>query len=319
MASTLQFDKLKIIIARLDCIADLDDKVFVTKISNDTILSKTYSRSDPNSLKIEVDYVHRNVKLDFTGKMLGQRYYELITASNIRYCLERINALGLCRLNIDVILENGIVGICDVTRDLHDCNMSLINNYITRNLLSSKKWLWREYRNGYSLENNVTTTRSKRRLTVYDKEHEMQRDKNIKFLSELENPELLRNHFKGCVRFEMNIVGYAAIRKLLGFREQQATYLMDVLNAETNPILTMITDATKEGELSTIKVKNLRDADRLFALEKLDWDRKKVEAYVRSHLSKNTSFSKTFEPYSRLIDAHEHQTSNGFDLRKLLS
>ena len=112
-----KFDKLKIVVKSSDYIDNINMSKFDTIISDDIITAYKYQQTTPYSLYIEKDLMDDELVIEFTGKILGVRYTELINQTNIRQCLDNINALGLCSLNTDAILKDGEVVKADVTID----------------------------------------------------------------------------------------------------------------------------------------------------------------------------------------------------------
>ncbi len=112
-----KFDKLKIVVKSAYDIDNINMSKFDTIISDDIITAYKYQQTTPYSLYIEKDLMDDELVIEFTGKILGARYSELINQTNIRQCLDNINALGLCSLNTDAILKEGEVVKADVTID----------------------------------------------------------------------------------------------------------------------------------------------------------------------------------------------------------
>lgn len=60
----------------------------------------------------------RNYIIEFSAKILGDRYPELINSDNVRDCLNKINELGVCNLNVEGILREAKVIGADFTKDI---------------------------------------------------------------------------------------------------------------------------------------------------------------------------------------------------------
>ena len=89
----------------------------------------------------------------------------------------------------------------------------------------------RQMRNGnFVVEKNVTTKQYKKRLTIYDKEKEMKKNENRRFVREYDVDESV---FRSKCRFEMNLNSVAQIKSALGIESND---LQSVLGAERNPI-----------------------------------------------------------------------------------
>lgn len=66
---------------------------------------------------IKIDYTKKEVVIEFSGKILGDRYPELISINNIGQCFRNIEKLGFCKFDMDLIMKAEVVS-CDVTKDI---------------------------------------------------------------------------------------------------------------------------------------------------------------------------------------------------------
>ena len=110
------FDKLKLICS-LDIVENINEQEFQTIAKDGCVTSYKYQQDQPFYLLIRKDFLHNESVIEFTGKVLLDRYPELINLYNIRFCIEQINRLGLCEIDTDRLLETAIVAKCDVTTD----------------------------------------------------------------------------------------------------------------------------------------------------------------------------------------------------------
>ena len=128
----LKFDKMKIVIpTRYVVIAD--DGKFVSSVFDGNIISLKYEQKQPYQLSIKIDYNHCEAILEFTGKILGDRYPELISRDTISVCLQRIHALGLIQFNADEVIRFGQVYKCDVTTDVALNDIEGLNRFLQIN------------------------------------------------------------------------------------------------------------------------------------------------------------------------------------------
>ena len=185
----LTFDKLKIV-TNIDYIQIDDIDRFQQTIKNNTLTELKYNITSPYLLYIEIDYLEKELVIEFSGKILGSDYKKLISTETIRQCFENINSLGVCSLDVEAILEDAIVVKCDVTQDVHCEDTSSITNYIRSNISNYQSYTPKLLRNGnFMVEKNVTTRQSKKRLTIYNKNKEMNRIDNRKFMNEYNIPD----------------------------------------------------------------------------------------------------------------------------------
>lgn len=92
-------------------------------LKNGELISQYYSSKDntlvPFNLYIAVSKPKQTLTLEFSSKILGRDYPKLISKNTIRQCLGNINNLGICKIDVDSILQNGCVTSADVTKDVH--------------------------------------------------------------------------------------------------------------------------------------------------------------------------------------------------------
>lgn len=310
----LNFDKMKII-STINDIDDIDGNVFIANMQGHKLLYYKYLQSSPFTLLILVDYLKNELVLEFTSKILLNDYKDLINVESIKQCLNEINKLGICTLNVDNIMLHGYVVKCDITKDVPSGNFHEIISQIRQNLSNYRKWICRDYANGVVLENAVKTKKYKKRLIVYDKEKELQKATNNDFLNAVTNKEDLLNSFKGVVRFELNVNTMAQIRSLL---QIETTSLAAVLLSTANPILEVVNQAIKES-VPQIQCDSLRDYEHSLLLKECGNDLVAVEAKVRGLISKQTPIKRVMQPYVELYQRLKGVSCVGMDIRTLVS
>lgn len=308
-----KFDKMKIV-TKIEYIDILNYNLFQSITKFDEVLYYKYQQKTPYTLLIMVNFQHFEVVLEFTAKILKEHYPELINKETIRECLQNINNLGFCSLDIDAILKDSQIVKCDITKDIQ-ADINLIKTTIKQNLSNYTKWVVKNFKNGIVLENVVSTPKYKKRLTIYNKEKELNKVNNINFINSIEDGNTIIDSYKSKVRFELNINTKQQIRQLLNIPNND---LQAVLESKSNPILSVIDEAIKFQPLQS-RTKTLRDYERELLLEKCGFDLVKVEATVRSLINKNTSIKRAMQPYRDLIKLIKTTDVPTFDLRKLVS
>lgn len=295
-------------------ITNLDNNAFVCSAKSDRVIYYKYQQTEPFSLLIMADYQHNELVLEFTGKILQDKYHQLLNRDTIAEAINNINKLRVCTLNTEAILSDAEVVKCDVTTDVvHDIN-SIIPT-IRQNLANYSKWNIKRYANGIVLENTVSTPRYKKRLVIYDKEKEMQMTDNVNFIKRLSDGQAVTDYFRGKVRFELNINTKQQIRQLLNIPNND---LQNVLNATANPLLAVIDEAVRY-EPQRPKAKTLRDYERELLLRECDFNLVKVEATIRALYSQNTPIKRAMQPYRELAKRIQTDTTPQIDLRQLVS
>lgn len=309
----IKFDKMKLITS-IDYISEIETSAFlcVTKF-NDVIYYK-YHQDKPYSLLIMADFLHNELVLEFTGKILLDKYSQLINRETIKDGLNNITKLKICKLDVEGILRNSEVVKCDITKDI-ETDINVINLTIRQNLTNYRKWTVKQYQSGIVLENIASTPRYKKRLAIYNKSKELEKINNINFINSLSVKNEILSYFNGKVRFELNINTKTQIRQLLNIPNNN---IQNVLNATVNPILTVIDEAVKY-EPKRQKTQTLRDYEHELLLKDCDYDMVRVEAKVRALSSKNTSITRMMQPYKELYKRMQDNKASTIDIRALVA
>lgn len=286
------------IVSPIDFVEILDYSKFECKVKDDCIKKYKFTSLSPYLLYVEVDYFDHELVLEFSGKILKDDYPQLINKNTIRQCLDNINQLGLCNLNIDGILSYGDVVKADVCCDVDYPNTQELSHLVRSNIGNYKKYLAREVGGNLIVEKNVTTKGCQRRLTIYNKELELQRACNRKFLEVVEDNDKLIDYFNSRTRFELNLNTKEQLRKTLHISD---TSIWAVLNSDANPIWEMLDKALVEVSDAGV-CHSLNELKNLLLLEYCNQDLVKVEALLRQHLSPKTHISKVMKPYRLLVE-----------------
>ena len=248
-------------------------------------------------------------KVEFSAKILGDRYPELINCNNIRDCLNAINALGICSLDVDGVINMGKVIGADFAKDIriedipNAGNMADVKSIIRLSINNYERFNCANYRGGgMIISNAVNDKRRSKRLTIYDKADELRMANNRPFISSLNNAYRLHDYFRGRVRFELRATTQYQLRGWLGIRELS---LMNVLESTANPLRLVMSQmfnpifAVDEREIKP----TLTNLDKLNTLKLLDWDLARVESHVRE--STTRSVREGMRAYERLYLAHK--------------
>ena len=299
-----KFDKLKIVVKSSDYISNINMCKFDTIISDDIITAFKYQQTTPYLLYIEKDLKDNELVIEFTGKILGERYTELINQTNIRQCLDNINALGLCYLNTDAILNEGEVVKADVTIDAEYPDMPSLTTEIQSCVKNNERYNAYKEGDNFIVEKKVKTKNRKLRLTIYDKEKEMNLSDNKRWLNSFGHAaaDRMMNHFKGKVRFEMNLNSIKAIKDSLQLRDNS---LASVMNSDYNPIMPFL-DKVLLDNAEARTAKTMGDMARMALMEKYNYDLKAIERLakeIRDRNNKSTNLSQTLKPYHELYNA----------------
>ena len=270
---------------------------FETKMKDYTVMSKSYTQTSPCKLYVEIDYKEKEVVIEFTGKLLGDHYPELINRHNIKDCFARIDSMGFCRIDVDMVTEYGRVCSVDITKDVPCMDVATLSEWIRAHVINHRKYLARNISGNLTIEKNVRTKAYKRRLTIYDKEKELRRADNRDFMASLTDPASLLSYFKGKIRFEYNLNSMQSIRQVLNIRD---TTINAILDSVVNPIRDFINDVVSEDAEADSACLTWTDRKNLALLRDCDMDLSKVEAEIRTYASKGSHLSQIIKPYKEL-------------------
>lgn len=291
----------------MNSIEDINTDHFISVYKKDNLLSLKYAIKSPYLLLIIKNIEKRECVIEFTSKILRQNYKDLIRMNNIRQCLENINNIGICRLNIDNILNYGEVVKCDVTKDVNMEREKFeeMIRFARSNIRNYRKWECNDYYggDGLKIENKVKTPSCKKRCIFYDKHKELQRYENEDFFnifSNEEKEELLLS-FQNVTRFELNLKSKKIIRDLLHIHDNN---LMTVLYSDENPILKVVDEAFKDAEERTVAINNTKDYETSLILKDCGNDLAAVEAKIRSLTPRNTSIERKMRRFREFCDRH---------------
>lgn len=310
----LRFDKIKIITS-IKYINNIKKDYFINHYKSDNLIYCKYKQMIPYNLIIIIDYTKQSLILEFTSKILLENYTELINYKNIETCLSNINNLEICNLDIKSIILDSNILKCDITKDIQIKNFSQIIQYIKENIINYKKWIYKEYKNGISIENVVSTPRYKKRIIVYNKQKELEKSPCKQYVELLKNKEEIIEYFRNKIRFELNINTVSQIKKYLQISENS---LINVLSSTENPLLNIISEAINTNSTKKNASLTLHDYERSILLEKYNFDLKKVEMIIRKYISNNTSITRAMQPYKELYKRLKDKSENNINIRELL-
>lgn len=210
--------------------------------------SKNDSVNIPFDLFIGVSYKQNSLSIEFSSKILWDDYPKLITKDTFRQCLDNLNQLGICKIDAEAISKDCYFTMIHVASD---CQMELTDNTLdTLSLLIDdyKRYNWKRYeKNGVTFSKDVKTENCKENIKFYNKEKEMELEKNKKFLSKLKKPEKVKNYFKGKTRIEIIL----KTDKIKQFLEIPNSHIDNVFNSKVNPVLLQLNKIFGTKELKT--------------------------------------------------------------------
>ena len=290
----ITFDKLKLV-ADITAVVEFDDSQFEKTEKNGSCTYKYY-QDVPYLLAIKIDCPEKEVVIEFTGKILGSDYPKLISMNTIRQCFQAINSTGIVTLDVEVMMDADVVK-CDVTKDIQYDDIPSLTTYLRNHTSSYQRYVCRKLRNSnLVVEKNVTTRKTKKRMTIYDKGKEMQKVENRRFVEAYG----VQGVFDGVCRFELNLNSKEQIRQALGTSN---TKLQAVLSTSANPIVDFLDDVIDDVVTTPVTMSGRKAYVTMLVLKDCDYDLEKVETKMRQlYTSRGTNISTIMQPYRQMME-----------------
>lgn len=293
----IRFDKIKFLVPATAVDGYLNNPSVEATTKDGEAIRYKFCSSNP-LLYVIVTPKEYKASIEFSGKILGERYPELINRNTFRECIDRINRYGVLHLDPDPIIEGGEVIQCDVTADIELPDYSNLKTFILQ-YLNSPKWAVRQYSGGVGIEKNVKTSKYRRRLTIYDKGAEMKLKNNADFVAMLENRDEVETYFQNKTRLELNLTSKRAIRDSLNI---SSTSIKKVLEATSNPIRDIFLEAVRLPS-DEKQVTNMRDFERLIVLQHFNYEIPKIKDSIRRFYKDGNGLNKVIKVYRELAQA----------------
>ena len=289
----ITLDKVKLV-ATLDCLEGFDPARFSAIKEGGRTKTMKFKVTEPFSLSIEIHQDVKELVVEFTGKILGKDYPQLISRDTIMMCFERLNELGVCKVDPAKMMSAEVVK-CDITKDVLVEDIPAMTRYVKGAVRNYEAFSCTKFRNGnLVVETSVTTHKRKKRITIYDKEHEMNLQGERPFVSD----NGLEGKYDGVCRFELNLTSKKQIREALGLT---GNTLAEVLQSERNPIQDFLADVLAEDSTSRA-VTDWKTFEKYAVLAACGYDLAKVEAKVRQYRNpSSTSIPKMMASFREIL------------------
>lgn len=290
----IQYDRIKLV-SGISNIEITDEAAFTVEYKDGDIVARKYLTVKPYLLEIKADYIRQESVIEFTGKILGKDYPQLISKQTICKCFEAINRSGFCHVDAESLMDADVLK-CDVTKDIYVDDVPKLTRFLKGHIANYQKYVGRKMRNSnLTIEKNVTSRKLKKRLSIYDKENEMKIMENRQFAED----NGLVTAFEGKCRFEINLNSKEQVRSSLRIPNTKLKY---VLEADANPILDFIDDVVGPA-VGGVPVTDKKAYEAQLVLKDCDYDLEKVEAKMRSLCTcRGTSIKKVMEPYRAMME-----------------
>ena len=298
------FDKLKLV-ASIDAIEVIDEDKFQKEVKSGRPVSLRYFQEVPFLLLVKVDFLRHEVVVEFCGKVLGKDYPKLISSDTIKTCFDNINALGFFYLDIDAMMDADVVK-ADVTKDVRGIDAKQLNAYIGSHITNYKMYLCQNFKNGNLVINkNVTSSKAKKRMTIYDKAKEMDKAKNKDFIE----AHHLEDAFYNTSRIELNLNSKQQVREALRISDNK---LSSVLASTASPIRDFVTKVI-EPTSNSVDLSDRKTYITMLVLKDCDFDLEKVEAKIRElYPNRGRKLKTLMEPYRSMMNQMRGESADEF-------
>jgi len=298
----LTTDKMKIITSSQN-IKEIDATKFKEVYINGVLKHYTFNQKIPYLLNLKVNLEKEELVIEWTSKILRDKYFDFITKDTVKECLNNINATNIINIDIDSVIRDSVVVKCDITFDiLTDWDVKEYITFLQASIKNSKKWRDKRYRNGnLVIENVVGNQKYHKRVSIYGKEKEMNLKSNLPFLNTLSNPSLIKGLAKRRVRFELNLNTIYSIKKELQIND---TSLVTVLNSTATPLERLVNEIFDVNTDYNITEKN--EYINLLILKDNDFDIDKVRKRLQRFYSPLTKMSNVIRPIQLTKKKHEN-------------
>lgn len=309
----LQFDRIKFRTSSKNITIPTDND-FVKVVNKDgEVMYTTFSSKIPSMLKIRVNHRQEIVILEFTAKILGEQYPDLISLNTIALALRQIAMRTGCTLNEDSILNDAVVLQVDVTKDISVKMTTGLKQKLYMSCSNVKKWRVEIHKeNGIEIRKAVKNkSKCRERLSLYCKATEMQRSENKAFLASLNDDSQVLKYFQERTRIEYNMTSSYMIKKML---EVENTSLRLVLESQANPLLNLcekVFDLDSDAEFRSFE--KISDFYIDLLLDKCNDDIGKAEEILRHFYSPRSNFRNRRRELVRVRNIRQSSRSEQID------
>lgn len=257
-----------------------------------------YSPAIPYNVYVATNNQHQTLEIEFSSKILRERYPELISRYTIRQCLENLNSLGICTVDVDGILRHGWVIKAAVTKDVKLKLTDVILDALNQNVGNYRRFKWAHYE-GKGITFTKDVVYGKEEIKLYDKYKELL-NHSRKFVDTLPNRNEIMDYFYGITRFEIIITGEDEIRQRLGV----GNGIQEFFNALDTPIAEQFDKVfdVSAKVLDTSQCKGHDDWAMAYVLEAFKGDLKQIEQTLRADavFSSRNGLSERMKKYQSL-------------------
>lgn len=289
--------------------------------STGRLMGEYYSSKDdgdiPFNVYVAVSYPKQTLTLEFSSKILKEHYPLLISKETIEECLDNLNLLGLCTIDVKGILETGCITSMDVTTDVPFDLSDEVLDCLNEQVGGYRRFKWRHYENeGIEFVRDVKSRDCKECIKFYRKGKEIRSSANRDFLKSLayEQQFAMEDYFADKTRIEMSL---NTQRKIKEYFKVEDTYISEVLNSTANPLLKQF-DKIFEPSIPRNSIPICNDYET-FAMQAIltvyNGDLKLIEQALKRMFASRSGCKKRMDK----IEALKKERQNGTTSRVIIS
>ena len=221
--------------------------------------------------------MHQSLEIEFSSKILLERYPELISKYTIRQCLENLNKLGICTIDVDGVLKHGWIIKADVTKDVDLELTDEVLNALNQNVGNYRRFKWQHYNHkGITFRKDVVY--GKEEIVIYNKYKKLSNN-SWKFINTLPNKQDILRYFAGKTRFEVKL---DSERKILEHICANSIYeFFDSIDTVNRAQFDKIFDVSAKP-LDTLKCRNWDEWAIAYLLDHFNYDLKHIDQLMRA-------------------------------------
>ncbi len=239
----------------------------------------------PYKLYIYANYKSQRISIEFSSKILLSDYPLMISANTFRQCLANIEALGICRLDIDGIIADCYFNKLHIAKDIDLQLTPAILDRLNQCTGDYRRYKWRRYDTAILFSRNVQAVDCRDSITIYDKTAELSRYPNKAFLSKTGNTDSILDYFANKTRLEVKLENKRKIQKELDIENTDYQSVMNcqknIVRAQFDKVFGSEVPATSKMEINNIGDYGLWCAIRYhnFDLQRIEQEIKDIRLY----------------------------------------
>lgn len=234
----------------------------------------------PFELYIRANYRSNRMTIEFSSKILLDNYPSLISTDTFRQCLANIESLGICKLDVDGIIEDSYFNKIYITKDIDLKLTTDLLNRLNQCTGDYRRYKWHRYTDAILFTKNVKAEDCRESISIYNKEVEINLSRNKPFLNLIANPASIFDYFKGKTRFEVKLENKRKIQKELGIEN---TDYQSVMNTQKNIILSQFDKIFSSNipQSNTMEINNIVDYGLWCIIRYHNFDLKSIEQEIK--------------------------------------